>query len=183
MHAIREDEPNDFGSIRELTVLAFSRSKWGHNGEADLIAALRSSADCHSYVAEVDGQVVGQIMFTPAILRTANKEVCGMGLAPMSVQPSRQRQGIGSALVEFGLGRVFSGGTEFVVVLGHPEYYSRFGFRLASEFGVTHGFAGIPQDCFFIRPSPSHEWRSPTGAIYYDVAFGPQHHRTSPDSQ
>ncbi len=69
-----------------------------------------------------------------------------MGLAPMAVAPDCQRRGIGTLLVQAGLNELSQSGCPIVVVLGHPEYYPRFGFVPAAELGITHGFEGIPQD-------------------------------------
>ena len=101
----------------------------------------------------------------------------GMGLAPMSVATHCQRQGIGSFLVTNGLKRLTETECAFVVVLGHPDYYPRFGFVPASDFGVSHGFTGIPQDVFFIHHINENDTMKTlaNGLTYYQPEFGPQH--------
>jgi putative acetyltransferase len=75
-----------------------------------------------------------------------------------------------------GLGQLFERGCPFVVVLGHPEYYRRFGFLPPSQFEISHGFAGLPQEVFFILPRSGGSLADmPGGAVYYQGEFGPQH--------
>ncbi|WDQ15474.1 GNAT family N-acetyltransferase [Rhodopirellula sp. P2] len=190
------EKPEHFDAVRQLTMEAFASSTFGHQGEADLIETLRECcADTLSLVAIVDQRVVGHILFSRAEIReptslltdsselaspTRRSPMRGMGLAPMSVHPSRQRSGIGSMLVNEGLRRLDELGNRFTIVAGHPDYYPRFGFRPAKEFSVSHGFAGMPQEVFFLRTaSPSDDADLPNGLAYYHAAFGPQH-ETSP---
>jgi putative acetyltransferase len=105
--------------------------------EADIVDALRSSCpEALSLVAIQDTHVVGHMLFTPVTIDGASI-VGGMGLAPMAVLPEKQRLGIGSRLVRAGLEQLRHVGCPFVIVLGHPEYYPRFGFLPASRFGLS----------------------------------------------
>lgn len=177
MVSIRPEATEDRDVIRALTIAAFSNSEFGHNGEAELIDTLRECCpDRLSLVACAGDEVVGHILFTPVTIRTANGDIDGMGLAPMSVLPDRQKRGIGSSLVQAGLAYLFDNATPFVVVLGHPEYYSRFGFQPASQFGISHGFSGLPQDVFFVRVQRDQSLDDFAGGrAYYSSVFGPQH--------
>lgn len=176
MITIRQETKNDYDVIRELTIAAFRGSEFGHNGEADLVEVLRESEGHLSLVATLEKQVVGHMMFSPAVVRDSKQESRGMGLAPMAVHQTHQRKGIGSSLVKYGLDLIFSAGHNFVVVLGHPDFYSRFGFQIASETNVSHGFDGIPQEYFLICHNPtSNETSNVSGLAFYDSAFGPQH--------
>ena len=153
MTTIRPEQSGDAGAIHRLTERAFAESEWGHSGEAQLVDRLREScSEGVSLVAEIDDQVVGHILFTPAVIVNEGETVTGMGLAPMSVLPEHQRKGIGSQLVEAGLEAVGAAGCPFVIVLGHPEYYPRFGFEPASQHGVTSEWEGIPDEAFMILP-------------------------------
>ena len=173
---VRIETPDNHDRIREVTIDAFAQSDFGHNGEADLVDALRASEQCLSLVACRDAEVVGHILFSPAFIRTHDSELAGMALAPMSVATEYQRQGIGSLLINTGLERLSIQGCPYVIVLGHPEYYSRFGFQLAAEIGVAHGFNGITQEVFFIRSLGDGTLKPKNdGRAYYDSAFGPQH--------
>lgn len=159
MVTIRPEEPADAKSVHDLTARAFAASDLGHNGEAPLVDRLRAACpDAISRVAEIDGRVVGHILFTPAVIKSPPGDLAGMGLAPMSVDPDLQRQGIGSRLVEAGLEVVRQAGHPFVIVLGHPEFYPRFGFERASRHGVTCEFEGVPDELFrvlFFQDPPS----------------------------
>jgi predicted N-acetyltransferase YhbS len=174
--SIRNETHDDHEAIRTLTIAAFANSELGHNGEADLVVALRASPNLLSLVACSDEGIVGHILFTPVTIRTPQREIHGMGLAPMSVLPRYQRTGIGTSLVTHGLDQLSADGCPFFVVLGHPTYYPRFGFLAASQYGVTHGFSGIPQDVFFIRCLQNDLLGNMLGGLaYYHAAFGPQH--------
>ena len=97
-----------------------------------------------------DGRVVGHILFTPVNIQTAKGEIQGMGLAPMAVVPERQRQGVGSQLVEAGLKVLRQRACPFVIVLGHHEYYSHFGFVPASRHGLACQWERVPDDAFMV---------------------------------
>ena len=176
MITIRDETPKDHNTVHELTVSAFTSSEFGHNGEAALIDSLRANCDCClSLVACSADHVVGHILFTPVAIRTSTEETHGMGLAPMSVAPHHQRIGIGSSLVTAGLNQLFDDHCPFVVVLGHPDYYPRFGFLPAADYGISHGFSGSPQELFFISFRPSTATGCDGGMAYYRSEFGPQH--------
>ncbi|MBM3819307.1 MAG: N-acetyltransferase [Acidimicrobiia bacterium] len=143
---IRPERPSDAGQVREVNTLAF-----GGPLEADLVDRLRDNcADALSLVAEQDGAVVGHILFTPVTITSGGRDVVGMGLAPMGVRPERQRQGIGSALVRHGLDLLRERRCPFVVVVGHPEYYPRFGFARASLHGIRSQWDGIAEDAWMV---------------------------------
>ena len=146
MIAVREETPDDVSAIRKVNELAFRQPQ-----EADIVDALRESCDeFFSLVADCDGEVVGHALFTPVTIETPRGAVRGMGLAPMSVLPGRQRQGVGSALVRHGLAALRDRSCPFVIVLGHPEYYPRFGFEPASPHDIRCQWEGVPSDAFLI---------------------------------
>src|SRR4029077_3501901 len=105
--------------------------------------------DLLSLVAE-DDAVVGHILFTSVVVESEGRRVLGMGLAPMAVLPGRQRQGIGSQLVRRGLDILRERGCPFVVVVGHPEYYPRFGLRPPSTHGPGSQWEGVPDAAFMV---------------------------------
>ena len=142
MIEIRRERPDDMAAVHRLNEAAFDTP-----AEALLVDKLRDAcADHLSLVAVADGAVVGHILFTPAVLGEAR----GMGLAPMAVLPGRQREGIGSRLVAHGLESLRAERCPFVIVLGHPEYYPRFGFERASAHRIACQWEGVPDEAFMI---------------------------------
>ncbi|WP_028573097.1 GNAT family N-acetyltransferase [Desulfonatronum lacustre] len=144
MFEIRPEEPQDQDAVHLLNLAAFENGP-----EAGLVDALRSS--CMEYLAFVaveDGAVVGHILFTPVTVD--GSDATGMGLAPMAVLPSHQRKGIGSRLVRHGLDHLRLSGCPFVIVLGHPEFYPRFGFESASTYRLVSQWEGVPDAAFMV---------------------------------
>ena len=159
---IREEQTGDADAIRRVVTEAF-----GQPQEAQLVEALRNNcSDLLSLVA-VDGQdIVGHILFSPAFLG----DVQGMGLAPMAVSPARQRDGIGSELVRAGLAKLEAQGCPFVIVLGHPDYYPRFGFERASARGVRCEW-DVPDDVFMLLVFDETTMRGVSGLARYRPEF------------
>src|SRR5687767_465692 len=125
---IREETAADIEAIRRVNRRAF-----GQDQEGNIVDALRSNgAALLSLVAIVDGELVGHIMYSPAIVG----ETTGAALGPTAVLPEVQRQGIGSRLVEAGNRKLKEAGHPFVIVVGHAQYYPRFGFTSASKHGI-----------------------------------------------
>ena len=146
MIIVRPEAVGDIDRVREINERAFEGGP-----EAELVDALRDNCtDFLSLVAADDGRVVGHILFTPVKVEGAAGSATGMGLAPMAVLPDRQRSGIGSVLVRRGLELLQADGCPFVIVLGHPEYYPRFGFDRASRLGLRSQWDGIPDDAFMV---------------------------------
>jgi putative acetyltransferase len=142
---IRLETPGDAARVRMVNELAFGRP-----AEADLVEALREAcATALALVAE-DAVVVGHILFTPVVVQSAGRRIAGMGLAPLAVLPERQRQGVGSALVGRGLQILRERGCPFVVVVGHPAYYPRFGFERASAHGLASQWPAIRDAAFMV---------------------------------
>lgn len=145
MIAVRLERPEDASEVRHVNELAF-----GQPSEAGLVDRLRQArTDSLSLVAD-DGAAVGHILFTSVVVESAGRRVLGMGLAPMAVLPDRQRQGIGSQLVRRGLDMLRERGCPFVVVVGHPDYYPRFGFEPASAHGLVSQWEGVPDAAFMV---------------------------------
>ncbi|MCA1562985.1 MAG: N-acetyltransferase [Acidobacteria bacterium] len=166
MITIRPEKPDDASGVRHINELAFEQP-----AEADLVERLRQACtDALSLVA-VDDAVVGHILFTPVVIESAGRRVVGMGLAPMAVLPDRQRQGIGSQLVRRGLDVLRERGCPFVVVVGHPEYYPRFGFERASTHGLTSQWEGIPDAAFMVLVLDVHAMVGVSGVALYREEF------------
>jgi putative acetyltransferase len=144
MITIRAEKPEDISAIRIVNERAFGRPE-----EGEIVDRLRESCpDFLSLVAEADGGIVGAILFTPAVIEGVGRRIAGMLLGPLAALPERQRQGIGSALTRRGLDLLGERGCPFVVLVGHPEYYPRFGFEHASALGLTCPWDGVPDDAW-----------------------------------
>ncbi len=143
---IRKERPVDEKAVFDVNFRAF-----GQDAEPKIVDALRMSCpEGVSLVAEEQGKIVGHILFTPAWIETAPEPLNGMTLAPLAVAPECQRKGIGSALVQAGIEAVRASGTPFIVVLGHPDYYPKFGFERASKYGIRCEYDQVPDEAFMI---------------------------------
>jgi len=146
MTTIRRERPGDEARIHAVNARAFERE-----AEAEIVDVLRSTCpEGTSLVAEEDGRVVGHILFTPTAIETEGEPVTGTGLGPLAILPEYQRRGIGSALVVAGLEEMRKAGEPFVVLVGHPTYYPRFGFERGSKYGIRPQFAQVPDEAFMI---------------------------------
>jgi len=148
---IRDERPDDAAAIARVNEAAFEGP-----GEARLIEALRrDGAVVVSLVADIDGEVVGHILFSEVALEPVRSEMADViALGPMAVRPGLQRGGIGSALVEEGLRRCGKLGYGAAVVLGHPSYYPRFGFLPAHRFGLRCEFPAPPEAFMAMELAP-----------------------------
>ena len=163
---IRTERAADVSAIRLV-----NRAGFETGAEADLVDALRERASpIVSLVAEAAGAVVGHIMFSPVTLAERDVDRRLMGLAPMAVLPSVRRRGVGSALVREGLARCKNLDVAAVVVLGHPQYYPRFGFVPASRFGLSCEY-GVADEAFMALELFVGKLTGVTGTVRYHPAF------------
>ena len=164
MNAIRLEQPGDEVGVFETNQLAFESPL-----EANLVDALRRADGYLSLVATIDEQVVGHILFTPITLEP--QVDCRIaGLAPMAVRPEHQRMGVGGRLIRAGLEECRRAGYSAVVVLGHPEYYPRFGFVPAHTFGLTCEFPS-PPEAFMAIELEADALKSVSGLVRYLPKF------------
>jgi putative acetyltransferase len=162
---IRAEEDKDSAAVHAINTAAFETS-----GEARLAAILREEAQpVISLVAEENDEVVGHILLSPVSL-SGHAHLKVMGLGPMAVLPQLQRKGIGSALVRAGLEQSKQLGFGAVVLVGHPEFYSRFGFRPASRFHITCEFE-VPEEAFMAVELEPGFLADVHGVIKYHPAF------------
>ena len=143
---IRLEEPKDYRTVEELTRAAFntpdrvSRSKIGCPMEHHMVHKLREKDGIMnlSFVAEVDGKIVGHIIYSNAyILQPDGSKVDVLNFGPISVLPELQKMGIGGALMRHSIERAKQQGHGAILFFGHPEYCPRFGFVDAKAFGIT----------------------------------------------
>jgi putative acetyltransferase len=163
---IRDELSSDIENIWEIKIDAFETED-----EPILVNALRSSGCTYiSLVAESEDKVVGHILFTPVELSGNKNNLKIMGLAPMAVSSQYQNKGIGSKLVKAGLERCKSLGYDAVVVLGHPNYYPRFGFIPSVKFGIKSEYE-VPDEVFMILELVQGSLKNHKGIIKYHEAF------------
>lgn len=166
MNIVRKEHENERPAVRAVLEAAFETP-----AEADLVDILRERANPYiALVEKSEGLVRGHIVFTPM----THGERPGLkiaGLGPMAVLPEFQREGIGSALVTEGLDLCSDLGFGAVVVLGHPEYYPRFGFVPASRFGIR-GEYDVPDEVFMAVELEEGYLADAAGLVRYHSAFG-----------
>ena len=163
---IRPEREEDYESVRRVIELAF-----GQPDEADLVDALRRLASPYiSLVAVQDDEIVGHIFFSPVTIHTDDSAFEAIGLAPLAVLPDRQNLGIGSALTREGLEACRRAGGEIVVVLGHPNYYPRFGFYTAREKGLACEY-DVPDEHFMVAELSEGALAGRRGLVKYHPAF------------
>jgi len=159
---IRPEQPKDIPVIHALNASAFRT-----DAEARLVDALRANGKAiYSYVA-VDEQdtVLGHVLYSPV---TTPLPSHGLGLAPVAVKPEFQNQGVGSKLIRASLVEVKTDGYDFIVLLGSPEYYHRFGFQTASAFGLQNEY-GVDEEFMVLNLSGR---ELPGGLVRYMEKFG-----------
>jgi putative acetyltransferase len=165
MITIRQEEPSDSDAIRHLNMAAFENGP-----EAKLVDKLRNY--CNEYLAFValdKEKIVGHILFTPVTID--GSDTVGMGLAPMAVLPSYQGCGIGSQLVRYGLEYLRQSGCPFIIVLGHPRFYPRFGFEVASKYHLICQWEGVPDEAFLVVVGDASSLPAEGGVARYRSEF------------
>ena len=163
---IREETADDVCGIRVVNKASFDT-----NSEADLVDLLREKDKfILSLVAEIEGQIVGHILFTTASINYKDKSFEVAGLAPMAVLPKFQKKGIGKALVNRGLQLMHETDHEAVVVLGHPDYYPKFGFELASKHGILYEHE-VPDEAFMVLELKENALKNVNGLVKYQPEF------------
>ncbi|MFN6560283.1 MAG: GNAT family N-acetyltransferase [Nostoc sp. ChiSLP01] len=144
---IRRETSTDYPAVAQINTLAFDQ-----DNEAKLVERIRHS-DRYipelSLVAEIEGTVVGHILFS--YIDLVNEQTLKvLGLAPLAIRPEFQKQGIGSALINAGLEIAEANKEAVVIVLGHPEFYTRFGFQTSVIYGIESPFP-VPEEFFMVK--------------------------------
>lgn len=160
---IRSETASDIPAITLVTIAAFKNVEVSNQTEQFIIEALRAAKVLTlSLVAEIDGQVVGHIAFSPVTISDGSRDWYGIG--PLSVLPEYQRQGIGTALMQHGLSALRERGAQGCCLVGYPSYYKRFGFQTIS--GLIH--EGVPPEVFLALPFHS---AIPQGLVVFHEGF------------
>ena len=160
---IRDETADDADVISQVTIAAFKTLEVSNQTEQFIIEALRAAgALAVSLVAEMDGRVVGHIAFSPVTISEGSRDWYGLG--PVSVLPEYQHRGIGKALIVTGLSRLKNMDAKGCCLVGHPEYYTKFGFRNVPGLVLE----GVPPEYFFAL---SFDDRYPQGTVTFHDAF------------
>lgn len=160
---IRNETKADAAAITDVTIAAFNTLEISNHTEQLIVEALRAAgALTVSLVAELDGRVVGHIAFSPITISDGTRDWYGLG--PVSVLPEYQRQGIGKALIREGLSRLKELHARGCCLVGHPDYYRKFGFD--NPPGLVH--EGVPPEVFLALSFDGH---GPQGTVTFHEAF------------
>ena len=163
---IRFEQREDVPRIHEVHRLAF-----GSALEGDIVDALRDAGvPLISLVAVDDGEIVGHVLFSPVTITGANADMRLVALGPMAAIPDRQRRGVGAALVKAGIEECRKRGVQAVFVVGHVEYYPRFGFGPAATFGISCEFEGVG-DAFMVLELVPGALQGTAGVLHFHKAF------------
>ena len=167
---IRTEIKNDYKHVFNLNYLAFK----DRDDEAKLVERIRFSNYFIrelSLVAEEQGEIVGHALFSKAKIIRENGEKEVLVLSPVAVNPSVQKKGIGSNLIEEGLRRAKDLGYGLVFLMGHPTYYPKFGFQPAKQFGIELTQFNVPDDVFMVCELIDGELQQTHGELRYPPAF------------
>jgi putative acetyltransferase len=160
---IRDETNDDASAITKVTAAAFETLEISGQTEQYVVLALRAAkALTVSLVAEMDGVVVGHIAFSPVTISDGTSDWYGLG--PVSVLPEYQKMGIGKALIQEGLSRLRSLGAKGCCLVGHPQYYTKFGFKNVADLSIE----GVPADVFFAL---SFDGYTPHGTVTFHEGF------------
>ena len=169
---IRPESPEDHDAIRRLVAAAFQSE-----AEAALVDRIRASREYvpeMALVAEADGEIVGHVMISHAVIRSADRDRRIVMLSPLAVLPERQGRGIGSALVRSAVGVADERGEPLVVLEGSPAYYGRLGFEHSLTYGIAiHLPDWAPPEAAQVIRLASFDPDDPTlrGEVVYPAAF------------
>ena len=160
--------PDEFEAMRDVSVAAFGDDQSIHR----LLTAMRDSwswEDQLSFVGELDGELVGQVLYSHAILDAPERLVDVLLLSPVGVRPDLQRSGIGSRMITESLAVLALRDEPLIFLEGHSGYYPRFGFTPAGQLGFTAPSARIPPAAFMVHALPNYQPWMTGGLVYPDV--------------
>lgn len=171
---IRQEQPKDYQQTEELIETAFRNEELSDQQEHFLVQRIRKS---DAFIPELSivavnqqDEIVGQILFSKITIENKEQAMISLALAPVSIHPDYQNEGIGSMLMEKGLEIAKEAGYTSVIVLGHANYYSRFGFKPASLWGVEAPF-DAPDEAFMALELEKGMLKQLDGVVHYPEAF------------
>jgi putative acetyltransferase len=167
--SIRIRPENPTNTHEYLVIRGVIEAAFGGSEEADLVDKLRGDQALISLVAECERGIVGHILFSRMWIKTPSKLVPAVALAPVAVLPEHQRKGIGQRLIVQGLELLNKLGEQIVVVVGHSDYYPRFGFSSAKATPLDSPF---PREAFMALELVEGALEGIHGTVIYPPAFG-----------
>ncbi|MBW8332918.1 MAG: N-acetyltransferase [Prolixibacteraceae bacterium] len=172
---IRRETREDYDWVIELTEKAFETMEFSDQKEGQLVEKLRKSPtfiEELSLVAETNGKVVGHILFTPLVIDNGQQQFQSLVLGPVSVLPEFQKQGIGGQLIIAGHQKARELGFQSVILIGHQEYYPRFGYKPASMWGIKTQIPLPSDDVFMAVELTEGALSSVSGMVIFPPEFG-----------
>ncbi|WP_144499300.1 GNAT family N-acetyltransferase [Bacillus sp. FDAARGOS_235] len=172
MVTIRQEQKNDYRKTEEVVKEAFLNEEFSDKKEHELVKRIR---ECDAFIPElsivaVDKEIVGHIMLSKITIEQGGTTVDSLALAPVSIAPSHQKKGIGGKLITAALEKAKELGYGSVVVLGHPEYYPKFGFERASQWNIKAPFE-VPDEVFMVMGLRENTLQGVEGIVQYSSAF------------
>jgi len=169
-HGVRIRIENTESVDERASIRAVNTAAFGGSDEADLVDKLRGGEHALiSFVAELEGSIVGHVMFSRMWIDTSQGLVPAVALAPMAVLPEHQRKGIGGLLIQHGLELLRNRGERIVIVVGHPNYYPRVGFSPDKAKLLESPF---PSEAFMVMELSAGALDGIRGSVVYPPAFG-----------
>ncbi|MHC4543084.1 MAG: GNAT family N-acetyltransferase [Planctomycetota bacterium] len=166
MIKFRQEEPGDHHAIRRVNEQGFGTSE-----EANLVDALRQANAIVLSMVALDGEdIIAHILFTEVVVTQADSQFTGLGLGPMAVLPCHQRKGIGTQLLQIALDKCCRLDYDFVVVMGYPEFYSKFGFSPAKPYSISCEF-DAPDEAFMVLELRKNALAGRSGIAHYRDEF------------
>jgi predicted N-acetyltransferase YhbS len=172
---IRKETPDDHRHVIDLTEKAFEALEISDHNEGQLVEKLRKAPafiEELSLVAELNGHLVGHILFTPVIIDNTAQQFQSLILAPVSVLPEFQKNGIGGELILAGHQKAKELGYTSVILLGHPGYYPRFGYKPASKWGIKTQIPLPSDDVFMAVELTTGALSNVSGMVIFPPEFG-----------
>ena len=172
---IRKETIEDYNRVIELTTKAFENMPFSEGNEDELVERLRKAPTFIpelSLVAELNEQLVGHILFTPLQIKNEQKRFISLVLGPVSVLPEFQKRGIGGQLIEAGHQKAKELGFQSAILIGHPEYYPRFGYKPASTWGIKTQIPLPSDDVFMAVELTEGALTGVSGMVVFPPEFG-----------
>lgn len=171
---LRQEQPNDYPNTDALIEQAFRNEEMSDQQEHLLVQCIRRSnafiPELSIVVVNQQDNIIGHILFSKITIDNSEQTAASLALAPVSVHPDYQKQGIGSMLITEGLKKAKAAGYHSVIVLGHADYYPRFGFKPASLSGIKAPF-DVPDEAFMALELEAGALEQVSGVVHYSEAF------------